>query len=142
MIVGGILIATGLTVAIVNNVRGNALAAEIRKRLREGTKQYGDYRDVQAKPGFNSSYWKEGVNALLEWSNVRSLATKLHDAIGLIYNDYSVIISVFSSLKNQTQLSQLAYIYETDKKTNLFTEISKFKTDKANEVSQLLSTLK
>ena len=142
MIIGGLLIASGITAAIVNTVRGNALAAEIRKRLKSGTNQYGDYRDVAIKPGFNSTYWKQGANSLIEWANVRAMATKLHNAIGLIYNDYPVIVNIFSSLRNQTELSQLAYIYETDKKTNLFEEISKFKTDKANEVSQILSNLK
>ncbi len=120
IIIGGSIALGGIVVwGILSKRKNTKIISLIHLALDKGIGKYGDYREMERSKVFDVAYWKGFQNTylakgspMIKWADIRKKSAKIYEAVKGAGTYEEDIYSVFKSLRNQVQGSQLAAIYE------------------------------
>lgn len=152
LIIGGIVVVAGvwISVAVVNRRReardqkAVAFFSELQRDLAPDT------AGLSENKAFDIRYWETTSKKLgkpiymLTVAAAKAYASDVRNGFGWIFNDNDKIKSVFRALKDQVQVSQMAYQYYLNNpdKINLIDDLkSKMNKDRLGEVLAIVKKM-
>ena len=149
--VSSTIVVGAVTYGLIKKSINKKLIREIHRVLDSSEGEYGDVQDLYKSNAFDEQYWERAgtENNMLEHRDARILANDIYKAFGgatrslFTNDDEEGIYGAFKKMKNQVQVSQVAYQYRIISGKSLLGNISSFlSVEEANKVSTMVSNLK
>jgi len=145
------IVVGAITYGVFKKSINEKLIREIHRVLDTSEGEFGDYQDLHKSDAFDEQYWERAgtKDNMLEHRDARILARDIYNAFGgagrswLTDDDEEGVYGAFKKMKNQIQVSQVAYQYKILSGKSLLGNISSYLSEEeANKVSTMVGNLR